>query len=229
LASDLAWGSALRLLSQAPVPAARVRAALNELLEAHEQVVLGQQLDVLGVDDVDVVHELKTGSYTVRGPLLIGVALAGADLAGGDAALGRAIGRFAEPLGRAFQLRDDLLGTFGEPQRTGKRLAGDLRAGKRTAVTVLAAERLDPAGQRALRRVFGVGSATKADLRGAIEHLQRCGVRAELEIRLGELCAAADRRARRLPMAARSVGWLRGAVSLVAVPHEKGTRKLGLK
>lgn len=215
LASDLAWNSAMNLLSQAPAPAGRVRAAWRELLDVHEQVVLGQQLDLLGSDEVAIVHQLKTGSYTVRGPLLIGAALAG-----GDPALTRALGRFAEPLGKAFQLRDDLLSAFGDPALTGKRLAGDLRAGKHSAVTVLANQRLDRAGQRALERVFGVGRATQSDLRAAIGHLERCGVRAELQADLAALCQASRCRLAKLPMTARSVAWLHGAVSAVAAPIE---------
>jgi len=214
LASDFAWGVALSLLLQSDAGAPRVQRALACLLQAHEQVLLGQQLDLLaGEHDVDTVHRLKTASYTARAPLLMGAILAGA-----PARVEQALERVAEPLGLAFQLRDDWLGVFGDPAQTGKRRAGDLRAGKRGAVAVLADAMLDRRGQQALARVFGNGRARRDELDDAIAHLERCGVRVALEERLRRLCSLARRRVRRLPLDPRGCAWLNGAVALVAAP-----------
>jgi geranylgeranyl diphosphate synthase type I len=79
------------------------------------EVVYGQQLDLMATDRVSVMQQLKTGSYTVMGPLRLGAALAGA-----TEAQVAALEAYGEPLGEAFQIRDDLLGTFGNPKSTGK-------------------------------------------------------------------------------------------------------------
>jgi geranylgeranyl diphosphate synthase type I len=108
LAADLASGFAWELLSVAPFPQGRLREALAIFGRTHFEVICGQQLDLLGHDDIALVHQLKTGSYTVRGPLCLGALLAGA-----SAAQLEALERFGAPLGLAFQLRDDLLSAFG--------------------------------------------------------------------------------------------------------------------
>ena len=86
----------------------------------------------------------KSAKYTVEHPLLLGAAMAGAGpqlLAG--------LSAYGLPLGEAFQLRDDILGVFGDPDRTGKPAGDDLREGKRT-VLVAQLERLGTPAQRDL-------------------------------------------------------------------------------
>lgn len=214
LASDFGWGLALQCLLAAAVPPGRVAGAIAAFAAAHEDVLLGQQLDVLGrAPDLERMHALKTESYTVRGPLLVGAALAGA-----GPPQTRALRKYAAPLGVAFQLRDDLLGVFAPERETGKPLGSDLRAGKRTAVTLAADPCLDRRGQRAYRAVFGHEQAGRAELLAAARHLERCGARAVVEQRLAELCELAARRAERLPLSARSRRWLVDAAALVAAP-----------
>ncbi|MGI5951501.1 MAG: polyprenyl synthetase family protein [Brooklawnia sp.] len=111
------------------------------------EVNSGQVLDICaqyrvgapaGVSDEQVasqVLEEKTSRYTVQRPLQFGAAAGGAS----DQTLA-ALGQYGQALGRAFQLRDDLLGIFAEQAQTGKPAAGDLREGKRT---VLLARSLD--------------------------------------------------------------------------------------
>lgn len=130
----------------------------------------------------------------------------------------RALERFAQPLGVAFQLRDDLLGVFAGPDSTGKRLGSDLCAGKRTAVTLAGEACLDAPGRRAVARVFGHGRAPASMLVSAAEHLERCGARKRVEQRLRVLCTDATRRVRRLPLSREARDWLAGAVALVEQP-----------
>jgi geranylgeranyl diphosphate synthase type I len=115
------------------------------------ELVAGQYLDLVGQARAEADPRLaaraaryKTARYTVDGPLRIGGLLAGAD----DALLAAYRG-YALPLGDAFQLRDDLLGAFGDPAVTGKPVGDDLRDGKCTSV--LAAAMSGATGQRALR------------------------------------------------------------------------------
>lgn len=211
LASDLTWGRALGILAALPLPAARVVTTIETLLRIHEDVVIGQQLDVMGRErDVEIVHELKTGSYTVRGPLLLGAAVAG-----GGPRFAKALDSYARPLGVAFQLRDDLLGTFGRRAETGKRAAGDLLAGRRSAVLAEAEGRLDATGRRAVERVRGRGSAPARDVAAAVRALATCGARAAVETRLAELCAAAEVAAASLPLAPSARLELAGAATML--------------
>ena len=92
------------------------------------------------------VVRYKSAKYTVERPLHIGAALAGA---GPD--LIQALSEVALPLGEAFQLRDDVLGVFGDPEQTGKPAGDDLREGKRTVLVARAAELTDDSGRDLLR------------------------------------------------------------------------------
>jgi geranylgeranyl diphosphate synthase, type I len=188
LAGDLAAAWAERAALEFEFDPRRLVLAVREFAVVHEQVVQGQMLDVSGAStsarDVEAMHALKTASYSVRGPIVMGARLAGAHE--GHAA---ALAAFADPLGVAFQLRDDLLGTFGDAEAMGKPAGSDLRAGKRTAL-VLDAMR-DERAAACLRRVFGHPEASEADLRAAVAAIDACGARARSEGRIIELAAGA--------------------------------------
>lgn len=209
LASDLTWSFAVGVLAGAAAPPAATLAAVRTLCAVHEDVVIGQHLDVLGrAEDVEQMHALKTGSYTVRGPLALGATLGGA-----PAETVAALERFAAPLGVAFQLRDDLLGAFGSTAATGKPVGNDLRAGKRTAVIALAEGRLDEAGRRAVARVLGQPSASDDAVAEATRALEACGARRAVEERLSVLCGEAEELARALPVTEAARRVLGGAAS----------------
>ena len=121
----------------APEELARARPVFDEM---RTEVTVGQYLDVLtqvtadtSVERASKVARFKSAKYTVERPLLMGAALAGA---GGE--LCRAYADFGLPLGEAFQLRDDVLGVFGDPAVTGKPAGDDLREGKRTYLVAAA-------------------------------------------------------------------------------------------
>lgn len=209
LASDLTWGLAVDLLASAPAAPAATLAAIRALCAIHADVVVGQHLDVLGrAEDVEHMHALKTGSYTVRGPLLLGATLAGA-----SAEALTALEGFAAPVGVAFQLRDDLLGTFGSEAETGKPVGNDLRAGKRTAVIAWAEGRLDGAGREALAGAFGRRDAPAEAVDAATAALVACGARAAVEERLAALCAEAEALSATLPVTPEIRGILAGAAA----------------
>ena len=182
LTGDLAGTYAWELMAQAPFPKWRRDEGLEAFSTLQIEVYLGQHLDVLADSDVARMHHLKTGSYTVRGPAALGAILADANP---DQVL--ALTGWADPLGEAFQLRDDLLGTFASAA-TGKP-GDDLRHGKRTGLILEAEQRLrdDAAGRARLAAVFGNSSATDAQVADAMELLTACGARAALEERCAEL------------------------------------------
>ena len=117
-----------------PQPSNRARAVFTTL---REEVIAGQHLDLLlaadpAADEASARHValLKSARYTVTRPLLLGAALAPS----ADGRAGRAAPSWptATPSGLAFQLRDDILGLFGDPCVTGKSDLDDLHEGKRT-------------------------------------------------------------------------------------------------
>ena len=110
------------------------------------EVMAGQYLDLLeqaqavaSPERVLRVVRFKSAKYTVERPLHLGALLAGA----GHERLA-ALSDYGLPLGEAFQLRDDVLGVYGDPEVTGKPAGDDLREGKRTLLVALAMERATP-------------------------------------------------------------------------------------
>ena len=114
--------------------------------ELRTELNMGQYLDVVGsargsatADEARRIIEHKTARYTVVRPLQLGAALAGrADLA-------EPLARHGRPVGMAFQLRDDVLGAFGDPAATGKPVGDDLREGKPTLLMAMARAAATPA------------------------------------------------------------------------------------
>src|SRR5262252_3480729 len=139
----LAWTDEMIRTSGMP-PEAVLRGLL--VLDAMRTEVFGGQfLDLVSQASADSAVEsalrvvrLKSAKYTVERPLHLGAALAGRGAAARSAFTGYGI-----PLGVAFQLRDDVLGVFGDPAWTGKPVTDDLREGKRTVMLAIAAERAD--------------------------------------------------------------------------------------
>jgi len=151
---------------------------------------LGQYLDVLGTATGDVSAELartivanKTAGYTIVRPLQLGAALAGgSDLAAPLEAHGR-------PLGIAFQLRDDMLGAFGDSERIGKPVGDDLREGKPTVLLAQARDAASP-GQRAVLDRVGP-SATDEDVAAIQQVMIDTGAVRDTEAEIGRLLAEA--------------------------------------
>ncbi|RKN48271.1 polyprenyl synthetase family protein [Micromonospora endolithica] len=162
LIGDLCMVWADRLLAQATVAPARLLDVRRCYDQMRVETVAGQYLDVLGesdsvnwsVDRALRVARYKTASYTVQRPLLFGACLAGAEP---EAPLSTAYSRYGLAVGEAFQLRDDLLGVYGDPETTGKPAGDDLRIGKPTTLLMLARQLATPAQRGALE---GAGDGT---------------------------------------------------------------------
>ncbi len=214
LAGDFAAGLSLDALAQVPVAPSRVAAAAREMGRIQRDVVLGQMCDLQGEltrepptsAAVEQTHTLKTGSYTVRGPLALG-----AHLAGASRPLLQALEAFADPLGVAFQLRDDVLGTFGDPSQTGKPATGDIRQGKRTGlIAALAADGTEVTASL-LSRAFGNPSATAGDVDALVERLVSSGARTRVEARIDALLSQAMAALDTAPVSTEGRAVLRGA------------------
>jgi geranylgeranyl diphosphate synthase type I len=190
LLGDLLLSWADELLRRCGLPHDVVRDALGFFDLTRSEVITGQFLDVSvqarGASDVEQamrVLRYKSAKYSIERPLHIGAALAGA-----DPVLLEALTGFGLPLGEAFQLRDDLLGVYGDPVATGKPAGDDLSEGKRTVLVAIALERASDAEARRLDDALG----TELSL-DEIEDLRRLisdsGADAEVERRITELTA----------------------------------------
>ncbi|GAA2741500.1 polyprenyl synthetase family protein [Kitasatospora cinereorecta] len=181
---------------------AAVRAAKPAFDLMRTEVMLGQYLDVLepvagdSTDDgalerAQTVLHYKSAKYTIERPLQVG-----ALLAGGGPDLVEAYAAFGLPLGEAFQLRDDLLGVFGDPAVTGKPAGDDLREGKRTLLIAHAMRRLSAADARHLDERLGapdLGADEVAVLRTLVERSGAADlVEQRIDHLMGQSLAALD-------------------------------------
>jgi geranylgeranyl diphosphate synthase type I len=219
LLGDLLLSWADELLRTCGLPAEKVLDALGYFDLTRTEVVAGQFLDVSAqaraTSDVDLamrVVRYKSAKYSIERPLHIGAALAG----GTPPELDQ-LSRFGLPLGEAFQLRDDLLGVFGDPEVTGKPAGDDLVEGKRTVLIALALEALEGRDRDHLDHSLGKPLTTDevAELRGlidasgahqqveqlistltatALEALDAASIRVEARTVLGGLAEAATQR-----------------------------------
>jgi geranylgeranyl diphosphate synthase type I len=197
LVGDLAFVYADILFGEAPTPA---RGVFDEL---RVELCIGQYLDLVGTasgsnDPVQAarIERYKSGKYTVERPLHLGAALAGRleELAAPLSAVGL-------PLGEAFQLRDDLLGVFGDEAVTGKPVGDDLREGKLTPLIADAAGRVDGAGASLLARV-GRPDISDAEVASIQELLVETGARDEIEHAIERLVDRALDELARAPLTA---------------------------
>jgi geranylgeranyl diphosphate synthase type I len=168
--------------------------------EMRVEVNVGQYLDILGsahglgtreaVERARRICRFKTAKYTIERPLHIGAAMAAPER---DTDLAAPLSAFGLPLGEAFQLRDDILGVFGDPGVTGKPVGDDLREGKLTVLAAVAAERAGAAGRGFVER-FGHQELTAADVAAMQELIAGTGaleaVEAEIQALVGQARAA---------------------------------------
>ncbi|MDO5646087.1 MAG: polyprenyl synthetase family protein [Dermabacter sp.] len=161
------------------------------------EVMAGQYLDILNqagaLASAPSAHEAaltvirwKTVPYTFLRPLLLGATHAGA-----SDALAQALADLAIPLGTAFQLRDDLLGVFGDERATGKSASGDITEGKRTTLLAYAEAHADAEGRLALAAAVGHADASPAQIEAARQVMITSGARAHVEAHVRELEAEA--------------------------------------
>jgi geranylgeranyl diphosphate synthase, type I len=189
LVGDLAFVYADLLLEGSPAEAIRV------FTELRLEVNLGQYLDLVGTArrdaDPDVSRRIclyKSGKYTVERPLHLGAALAGRF--SGPNSLAEAYSTYGLAVGEAFQLRDDLLGAFGDPSVTGKPVGEDLREGKPTPLFSLASARAQGDASDLLSRRYGASDLSEAEVADLQRVLVDTGARAEIEDRIDSLTAA---------------------------------------
>jgi len=185
----LSWADALFSDAHVSDEARRVYDSMRQL------VMAGQYLDVLvqargrfSAEDALRVAEYKTSKYTVEGPLHLGAAAAGA-----PAQTFAALSAYGLPLGEAFQLRDDVLGVFGDPSVTGKPAGDDLLEGKRTLLVALAMERATSAEARLLHAGLGDRTLDDDQVSALRDVITSSGSLAEVEARIAARASEAQK------------------------------------
>jgi geranylgeranyl diphosphate synthase type I len=181
LLGDLCLSWADELLERSGLPTLPSARPVYDVMRT--ELMAGQYLDLLeqargggSVERALRVVRYKSAKYTVERPLHLGIALAGG---GSDLlAVGSAYGL---PLGEAFQLRDDVLGVFGDPEETGKPAGDDLREGKRTVLVALARESATPAQAAILAEHLGDPALTEAGVGALREVLTETGALSRVE------------------------------------------------
>ena len=151
----LSWADELLYASGLPLDALARAKPLYDVMRT--ELMAGQYLDLLeqargggSVERAMRVVRFKSAKYTIERPLHLGASLAGA-----APSLLEALSAYGLPLGEAFQLRDDVLGVFGDPAETGKPAGDDLREGKRTVLVATALERASESEAAVIRRRLG--------------------------------------------------------------------------
>jgi geranylgeranyl diphosphate synthase type I len=184
-------------------------AALDIYDELRIELCVGQSLDLMGTAAASTergvaqrIATFKSGKYTVERPLHLGAALAGR-----LEALGPALSDIGLPLGRAFQLRDDVLGAFGDAEITGKPVGDDLREGKPTPLLATAYARATARDKDILSRL-GSADLDLDDVRALQDVFVRTGALDEIEAEIDALVTHAREAIAGAPLVDEARSWL---------------------
>ncbi len=210
LLGDLAFAISDSLIDSSGLTADRLSAVRRVWNVMREEVMQGQFLDVLAScspepaseDQIWSILSLKSGKYTLERPLHLGAAAAGASEAQMDL-----FTRFGIPLGRAFQIRDDILGLFGSANVTGKPADSDVREGKSTLLISYAYGAAGPEDRAALLGAWGNEGASEAQIEAVRRIVRETGAERYARSRAEDAAAEASAAVRQsaLPDEARSV------------------------
>ncbi|MCZ4552529.1 polyprenyl synthetase family protein [Gordonia rubripertincta] len=185
----LSWSDDLAAMSTDSLDSRTRRTVRAMWSRMRDEAYAGQYLDMLSQTEVstsrrrtDLILELKSAKYTISHPLRLGAAIAG-----GDDELLHLYDQIGLTAGAAFQLRDDLLGVFGDPQVTGKPAVDDIREGKRTLLMAVAESRAGDSQKQVLRHALGNPAVGDADLEAVRSVLTDTGADEAVEDRIREL------------------------------------------
>jgi geranylgeranyl diphosphate synthase type I len=151
------------------------------------ELMAGQYLDVReagekspSVDRSLRIARYKSGKYTIERPLHLGAALAITDKKERQQLI-NILSAYGLPLGEAFQLRDDLLGIFGDPAITGKPAGDDIREGKRTVLMAMTLERASASASKEITDALGRDDLTAGDIEGVRSLITATGAVKDVE------------------------------------------------
>ena len=199
LGGDLCLTWSDELFATAGLPKAELSRARPVFDRMRTQLMGGQFLDVLesarGWDELTTAERItcarrviryKSAKYTIEHPLLIGAAAAGASATDLDA-----LSTYGLDLGEAFQLRDDVLGVFGDPTETGKPAGDDLREGKLTVLVALALDHASPTTVAMFDKLLGLPDLDEPRVDELRDAITASGALDRVEQMIQELSASA--------------------------------------
>ena len=197
LIGDLALIWSDQMLNSSGINNDSLLAALSVHDEMRVELIAGQYLDVFeqarGTQSVAQalnIARYKSAKYTIERPLHLGAAIAIPDPAM-RAQLVSIYSEFGLPLGEAFQLRDDLLGVFGDPKVTGKPAGDDLREGKRTVLMAMTHDRISGAAEAEFLQEFGNHDISESAIARLQEIIAETGAAMHVEDLIEELTSTA--------------------------------------
>jgi geranylgeranyl diphosphate synthase type I len=190
LLGDLALVWAAKMLHESRVSSDALVSSLSVFNEMQVELMGGQYLDIyeqaLASESVErslKVARYKSGKYSIERPLHFGAALARQN----PTELFSAYSAYGLPLGEAFQLRDDLLGVFGDFATTGKPTGDDLREGKRTVMMAMTHERATAPQRATIKELFGRPDLDESGIAALQSIIIETGARDHLESLISEL------------------------------------------
>jgi len=190
LLGDLALVWAAKMLHESKVSSDALISSLSVFNEMQVELMGGQYLDIyeqaLASESVErslKVARYKSGKYSIERPLHFGAALARQN----PTELFSAYSAYGLPLGEAFQLRDDLLGVFGDFATTGKPAGDDLREGKRTVLMAMTHERATATQRATIKELFGRPDLDESGIAALQSIITEAGARDHLESLISEL------------------------------------------
>jgi len=189
LLGDLALVWSDQMLNSAGLSAEQYSRVMPYYNEMRVELMAGQFLDIheqtqknTSVDRSMKIARYKSGKYTIERPLHLGAAMSSA-----GSKIFVTLSAYGLPLGEAFQLRDDLLGVFGDPSVTGKPAGDDLREGKRTVLIAMTNDRQSESQRDIARKYFGKPDLDADGVATLQEIIETTGARAELEATIERL------------------------------------------
>ncbi len=178
LAGDLLHSLAYRAIldsSRRGLEADDIVEALDALVEAAVRVSRGQAYDMMFEQKLVSHHDYLNMIYLKTGALVEASARLGALAAGAEREIVEAMGTYGRLVGVAFQIRDDVIGVFGDPRVTGKPVYSDLRRGKKTILLLYALSKAEGEDKRLLERVASGSNLSEEDLARAAEAIKATG------------------------------------------------------
>ncbi len=199
LLGDLALIWAAKMLHESKISSDQIISSLPIFDEMQVELMAGQYLDIheqaLASESVERslrVARYKSGKYSIERPLHFGAAVANRN----PESLYPIYSAYGIPLGEAFQLRDDLLGVFGDAASTGKPAGDDLREGKRTVMMAMTHERASSTQRATIKELFGRPDLSASDIEALRSIIMDSGAHDEVELLITKLtdeaCAAID-------------------------------------
>ena len=197
LIGDLALIWSDQMLNSSGIKSESLLAALSVHDEMRVELIAGQYLDVFeqargtqSVAQALKIARYKSAKYTIERPLHLGAAIAIPDAAKRSQIIS-IYSEFGLPLGEAFQLRDDLLGVFGDPKVTGKPAGDDLREGKRTVLMAMTHDRISGAAEAEFIQEFGNHNISESAIARLQEIISETGAAMHVEDLIEELTSTA--------------------------------------